>query len=111
MTAALLIGLLCLAAICKAIADTLDHHFDTSIFRGKSRKIWDPNVIHKTSGKIFGYPLDAWHIVNSIQLAALLALPLFYEPQLPKRWMDYVAGAIIFIIIFNTFYNKIFRRK
>jgi hypothetical protein len=96
------------AAICKALVDTLDHHFDTSIFRDKSRRYWDPNVIQKTSGQIFGYPLDVWHITNSLQLAAWLALPFFYHPW--KAWyIDYSIGGMTFIIVFNLFYNKIFR--
>lgn len=98
-----------ISAICKALADTLDHHFDTSIFRDKPRRTWDPNVIHKTNRQIFGYPLDAWHITNSIQVCSWMALPFVYEPQLPYWWMDYGAGGLIFIAVFNLFYNKIFR--
>ena len=98
------------AAICKAIADTLDHHFDTSVFRDKPRSIWDPNQVHRSVRMIFGYPLDAWHIINSAQLGCWLLLPLVYRPLLPSKWMDYGAGALIFIIVFNTFYNKIFRK-
>lgn len=103
------ITLITLAAICKALADTLDHHFDTSVFRGKPRRTWDPNVIQKTNRKIFGYPLDAWHLTNSLQIAAWLALPILYRPVLPQWWMDYGAGGLLFMIAFNIFYNKIFR--
>lgn len=98
-----------LAAICKALADTLDHHFDTSIFRDKPRRWWDPNVIHRRVPMIFGYPLDAWHITNSIQICCWMALPFVYNPVLPQWWMDYAAGGGLFIIVFNTFYNRIFR--
>lgn len=98
-----------LAAICKALADTLDHHFDTSIFRSNPRRTWDPNVIHKTNRQIFGYPLDAWHIANSVQIGSWIALPVMHQPVLPQWWMDYGASGILFIIVFNIFYNKIFR--
>ena len=101
--------LIALAAICKAFADTLDHHFDTSIFRYMPRRLFDPNVIHKTAPKIFGYPLDAWHISNTIQLCCWMALPLVYKPQLSAWWMNYAAGGLLFVIVFNVFYNKVFR--
>lgn len=101
--------LILLCAICKALADTLDHHFDTSIFRDKPRKYWDPNVIHKTAPQIFGYPLDAWHISNTVQICAWMAIPFVYQPIFTHWWMDYGAGGVIFIVGFNTFYNKIFR--
>lgn len=99
-----------LAAICKAMADTMDHHFDTSIFRNKPRYIWDPNQVHRKVRMIAGYPMDAWHIVNTVQLGCWLLLPLVYRPLLPSKWMDYGAGGLIFILVFNTFYNKIFKR-
>lgn len=105
----LAITLISVAAVCKALADTLDHHFDTSVFRGKSRKYWDPNVIRKTAPKILGYPLDAWHIANSLQICSWLGLAVTYRPVLPSWWMDYLAGGILFVVVFNTFYNKIFR--
>jgi hypothetical protein len=98
-----------IAAICKAMADTLDQHFDTSIFRDKPRRTWDPNVIQKTNASVFGYPLDAWHVINSIQLCSWFALMVVYRPVLPDWWMDYGAGGTVFIIAFNLFYNKIFR--
>ena len=105
-----------LAAVCKAFADTLDHHFDTSIFRHKPRKWYDPNVVIKSAPKIFGYPLDAWHIANSLQLASWLALPHLYHPFVfgfSKDWLEvavnYGIDATAFLIVFNLFYNKIFR--
>lgn len=101
--------LISLAAVCKALADTLDHHFDTSIFRDKPRKYWDPNMIHKTAPQLFGYPLDVWHITNSIQICSWLGLVILYRPVLPEWWMDYGAAGICFVITFNLFYNKIFR--
>jgi hypothetical protein len=98
-----------MAAICKALADTLDQHFDKSIFRHKNRKYWDPNVNIKSAPQIFGYPLDVWHIANSIGIFSWLAIPHFYNQQLRYWWLDYAAGGMIFIIVFNIFYNKLFR--
>lgn len=96
------------AAVCKAVADTLDHHFDTSIFRGLPRKWWDPNVVIKSVPQIFGYPLDGWHISNSIQIAAWMAGAVLYR-QAWGWWQDIGVGGICFILVFNVFYNKILR--
>jgi hypothetical protein len=105
---ALTIILIALAAIAKAFCDTLDHHFDTSIFRYMPRKYFDPNIQHKTARQIFGYPLDGWHIGNSLMICSFMAIPLVYQPQF-TWWIDYTIGGTFFVIVFNTFYNKLFR--
>ena len=97
-----------IAAICKALADTLDHHFDTSKFKNKNRGFWDPNIIHKTTKQVFGYPLDAWHLTNSLQICSWMTLAVIYEPCF-NRWIDFCIGGAAFIIVFNLFYNKLFR--
>lgn len=100
--------LIALCAVCKAVVDTLDHHYDTSVFSHLPRAFWDPNVIIKTGPQVFGYPVDAWHLTNSLQLACWLALPLLYRKW--KAWyIDYAVGAAIFVLIFNLFYNSILR--
>lgn len=97
-----------LAAALKAFADTLDHHFDTSIFRWWSRKYFDPNVINKTGPKIFGYPLDGWHIANSLQILCWFIVALVYSPTF--MWYgDLACGGIVFIVVFNVLYNEVFR--
>lgn len=96
------------AAICKALADTLDHHKDTSIFRYMSDKYWNPNVVIKTAPVIFNYPVDVWHIANSMQLLCWVLLAVFNDMKYP--WYLQVGGAgLLFIVVFNTFYNRIFR--
>jgi len=98
-----------LAAVCKAISDTLDHHFDTSVFRDRPRRTWDPNQIHRSVKMIFGYPLDAWHIVNSIQICLWLTLPFVFRGFFGEPVADYILLGFAHLITFNTFYNKIFR--
>ncbi len=100
--------LISLAAACKALADTLAWHFDTSIFRNMNRDFWAIAVTIKKTPKIFGYPIDAWHLSNSIAIFSWMALPLVYKPHF-AWYVDYGIGGLIFIIVFNTFYNKIFR--
>lgn len=104
------------AAMLKALADTLDHHYETSIFANKPAWFWNPNVIHKTGPKIAGYPLDAWHIANSLQIACWLLLPFLYQRSgidIGRQWLtdavELCMGAVWHIVVFNIFYNKIFR--
>ena len=104
---------LAIAAICKALSDTLDHHFFTSIFKNKKQSFWNPNVITKTGKQIFGYPLDVWHISNSIQILCWLSLmPVYkfvYKSVLPHWSLDVIVAGLFFNLVFNIFYNKIFR--
>lgn len=100
-TAAITI-LIIIAAISKAIADTIEHHFDTSVFRHS--KFW------VNGGKvIFGkYKLDGWHLSNSIMISAFITALCFHSP-LAWYWL-FFGGGLVFNIIFNIFYNKILRR-
>lgn len=102
--------LIILAAVFKSVADTCAHHYDTSVFRRYPRKYWDAQVVIKSAPVIFNYPLDAWHISTSCMLLCFMLLAIFNDCS----WAWYqqlAAGGGIFIVVFNTFYNKIWRRK
>lgn len=98
-----------LAAAFKAVADTLAHHFDTSVFRNLNRKFWDggdttaPNYLPFTK-----YPLDGWHLSNSLFLASSMLASVLYTP-LFNTWIDFAIIGTSFVIVFNTLYNKILR--
>lgn len=94
--------LIILAAVCKAVADTIKHHPDTSIF--KLGSFW------LKEGKIlFGkYKLDGWHIANSVMISSFITsanFPLDY-----KWYITIPVFGMIFILVFNLFYNKILRK-
>lgn len=103
--------LVVLCAFFKAVADTLTHHFDTSVFKWRDRRWWDPSVSWKYAGflRFTRYRLDAWHLANSLQLAGWLAA-LATAPRSFPWWQVFAAGALLFILVFNLFYNKILRR-
>ena len=90
-------------AILKAIADTIAHHPDTSIFNNtwwiKEGKILKPTK----------YKVDGWHIVNSFMAASFLA-NMFIKPTY-NPFILYTICVIVFIAVFNLFYNKLFRLK
>lgn len=108
-----MIALICilLAAVCKATADTLAHHFDTSIFKKKRRSFWDPAVSSTQAPRVFNYKIDAWHLFNSgmiVFFIAAAALHPFDRDRL-QWFLEIPCAGLCFIVMFNTFYNKILR--
>lgn len=91
-----------IAAISKAVADTIAHHFDTSVFRHS--KFW------VNGGKIiFGkYKFDGWHLANSCMITAFITAFCF-PVAIPWYWII-SGGGILFNFTFNIFYNKILRK-
>ena len=100
-----------LAAMMKALADTLAHHFDTSIFKWKDKRFWKPDVSSEWAHKIFSYKVDAWHLSNSAMIVFMIAaITLHRYDKLQLAWYyELVIGGLLWNGIFNTFYNKIFR--
>ena len=119
-----------LAAICKAGADTLAHHFGRSIFSDKNPEFWNPEVSWRTAKIIFAYKWDGWHLFNSgmifFFILAIIShagiIGFFWKPSInsnysQKDWTrrallcdlaDFTILSFLFIMVFNTFYNHIF---
>ena len=100
--------LIAIAAVAKAAADMMRNRFDVSIWRRKSLT-YDPRVSYKYAKMIFNYPVDGWHVANSIMIVAFVAAAV-----VPMRttWLMaavlWVAFGAWFIVVFNVFYNRIF---
>lgn len=96
--------LIIIAAICKAAADTMAHHPRTMVFKGEFWRMWP-------RGKILAftnYPIDGWHVSNSLMIISLIAagtLPGY------KWYIDIPVAGVLWILVFNLFYNKLFQRK
>ena len=99
-----------LAAIFKAIADTLVHHFDTSVFKYKDRRFWDPSISWQYAHRLrfTSYPVDGWHISNSAMIVSFCLAIVFHHPVL-KWWLELLIAGTLFNLVFNIFYNKILR--
>jgi len=99
-----------LAAICKAVADTLYHHYDTSVFARLNPKWWNPVVSCNYVGFIpfTEYRPDGWHIANSLMIVAFIAAAVLHR-SFASWWVEVIAFGIGFNIIFSLFYNKILR--
>jgi len=100
--------LLTLAAIFKAVADTVDHHFDTSIFRRLDVAFWDRDISSNKAKRIFNYKVDAWHLSQSAMIVLMILAAILHVPKLAWYFELVIAGTW-WNIVFNTFYNKILR--
>jgi hypothetical protein len=105
------IALLILAAFFKAVADTLLHHFETSIFKKKDVRWWNPEFSWKYVKFIplTKYRLDAWHLFNSLMIVCFICFGVFYEHYIPWT-LEVIAAGIIYNLVFNLFYNKLLRK-
>lgn len=103
------ISLVCLAAFFKAVADTLQHHYYTSVFKKLNPKWWDPAISWEYVDKIqfTGYRPDAWHLSNSLMIISFLLAIIFYKNKHP-RWIEFIIGGIVFNLVFGLFYSIIF---
>lgn len=100
--------LITVAAILKAVADTVDHHFDTSIFRRLEARFWDRDISQDKARRIFNYKVDAWHLALSGMIICMISAISLHEPKL-VWWMEVLIGGAWWNLVFNTFYNKILR--
>jgi hypothetical protein len=94
-----------LAAIFKAIADKLAHHFGNSIFKKLNPKWWNPEESwkHVKFLPYTKYRPDAWHIANSI-------LIILFCTAVYGLTLKMVYSGVVFILVFNLFYNKILNK-
>ncbi|HYH15586.1 MAG TPA: hypothetical protein VD794_10210, partial [Flavisolibacter sp.] len=93
-----------LAAICKAVADTLYHHYGTSIFSNYNEKWWNPNESWKHA-KFFPYTkyrVDAWHLANSGMISFFLAAGVWNDLNVYKG-LEFIGAGVLFIVVFNLF--------
>lgn len=99
-----------LAAIFKAIADTLVHHFDTSVFKYKDRRFWDASISWQYAHylRFTKYKIDGWHLANSGMIVCFCLAFVFHHPFL-KWWIELLITGVLFNVVFNLFYNKILR--
>lgn len=100
--------LISLSAIFKAVADTLQHHFDSSVFAGLNPKFWNPVIScdHAKFIPFTKYRLDAWHLANSGMIISFICAVVFSHPVI-AWWLAIIIGGVAFNIVFNLFYNQL----
>lgn len=106
------IALIVISAILKAFADTLDDHFDTSIFRRHNPMVWDANMSKVRKWWITNYKPDPWHFANSAIIICLFSAILFNDiDTIGLPWyLDLLLLGVIYNVTFELFYSKIFRK-
>lgn len=111
MSTVLAIFLLLLSAIFKAVSDTLQHHYSTSIFKNLNPGWWNPAVSWQKVKLIpfTSYRPDAWHLSNSFMIVCFVLFGTLYG-QLFNWWIDTIILGAVWILMFNLFYDKVLRR-
>lgn len=130
----IIIFIVTLNSILKALSDTIKNNFSNSIFRNLDRWWWDPSISWKKSyiddnprnGKKawyvnifrvymkFPYPnpfKDMWNISNTLQISLWLILPFICSKLFVNQLLLYILLIILYIFVFNLFYNTIFKKK
>jgi hypothetical protein len=98
-----------LAAIFKAISDTLADHFYVSIFRNMNPKFWSKEQSADAKRLPFTqYPFNAWHLSNSAMILSFCLAFVLHDS--PMAWYYELAiSGVLFIAVFNLFYNTILK--
>lgn len=106
--------LFAVAAMFYAVTQTVDHHYSTSVFKNLNPNFWNGQVSFTTARKIFGYPVDAFHLSMTVMVVICMMAAVFcqhpvwtWEIGLLKWYYQIGVVGIVWIIIFNIFFNKI----
>lgn len=110
------------AAVLKAASDTLKHHFGSSVFKKLKPEFWNPDISNTKELLTIRLPflkpiktkyrLDAWHLSNSLMIVSFTLAYVFSPKSGHIHWLiDFAIAGVLFILTFNTFYNKVFLGK
>lgn len=113
------------AALCKAIMDKIQFHFNESVFKDSNRYFFDPELSwvnkyknHSPSQgpKFFGSTTifvmftDAWHLFGSIQRLMWILAIVLYKPTI-AWWADGMILMASHMIVFHVLFTYAFMRK
>lgn len=113
--------LIALAAMFKAVSDVCADHYDDSIFTKFNPQFWNKSKSwrnkwiggekangHKKGWQYWDPISDAWHISNGCMISCFIAAGIFFPAYNP--FIIFGASGVLFTVVFNTFYNKIFKK-
>jgi hypothetical protein len=102
-----------LAATCNALMDSVEYEtaFNRSIFSSLNPKWWCKTVSWQYINFIpfTKYRLDAWHLFKSLMIIAQISAIVSYKP-IVNELIDIILFGLIWNMVFNLFYNHIFRK-
>jgi hypothetical protein len=99
-----------LAGLFKSVADTIQHHYYDSYFQRFNQRFWNPALSWKYVKTVpfTKYRPDAWHLSNSLMVISFCLAAVLND--LYWHWvLQLVVAGLVFNIVFNTFYNRIWR--
>lgn len=97
------------AAFFTAVIDTLQFHYERSVFAKLKQSFWNRQYSWKNK-KILGSAFDAWHVAKFLQLCCFTACAL--TPKLNIEWHYTVAiMSIVWYLVFEGFYSKLLVTK
>ncbi len=104
-----------LAAMANALMDSVEHEgIVNTIFNKLNPKFWSKRISCDHAIVIFKYKLDAWHIAKTLMVLFLctgFSLVVKYEISLFPPWLNVILLGGNWILSFNLYYNKIFRKR
>lgn len=103
--------LLSIAAILNAFMDRIDdENIHQSIAKNWNWKFWYKRESDKYAKMIGGYRLDGWHITKSLMIITISLCAVLHKPVF-VWWIELIISGIVWNLVFNVFYNKIFYKK
>ena len=102
--------LIALCGILNAVMDTLDHHFDTSVFKRFNPRFWSKATasVHAKFLPFTKYRVDAWHLAKTAMIISFCAAAL--KNDLGYHWViQLVIMGVVYNLFFNLFYNQILK--
>lgn len=101
--------LIFLAAAACGTYEVLDRNFFESRFKNLPQAFWYPHRSWKVAPKIFGYRVDAWHLLKSLMVVALICAIIFHRSALSWYW-ELLIGGGIWNGTFTLFYHVIWTK-
>ena len=100
--------LILFACFFNAIMDALENeNFYESIFSDWDKSFWYKRMSWKSSTKVFGYVVDAWHLAKSAMIICFVLAAVAYTP-IVNEIVDVLIYGAIWNISFNIFYHRLF---
>ena len=112
--------LIVLGAFFKGVMDSLQFHYQNSIFRNLNAQYWDPSKSwrNKYKGgdpslgpKFIGsttflvWISDGWHLMQMFFLNSMILAIVFYT-NIFNIWIDFIILTLLFKIIFQCLYTN-----
>ena len=120
----IILAFIILAAIMKAVMDSLQFHYSASIFRFWNADFWNPHYSWKNKYKhgnpkfgekffgsttFFVFLTDGWHLAQFFFLNSMIAAIVTYEPIF-NVWLDFILLGIGFRVVFQIFFKDVFSK-